>query len=183
MVLQLEIVVEAERKVVAFEHDAALVGIAGSIVAATIAEEAYMGHEAEFVGKAVRDTGLDADAVCYGCVRRLAFILSLAETEIDTAVAEEAYIAIAEECVAYVGIEHHEVEFATVVVAVILTDGCADCKFLREVETNFGKNLERCLIVAGITPEANLTSYIHVLREGSESHHSHSCECKNLFHK
>ena len=93
----LEVVVETERKVVV-EVDTVNFATFFKIL---IAEEAHVSYEAELLVEVERDAGLETDAPYY---RSVTFI-RLRETEVNTAVNEEANEISAEVGVTGIGVD------------------------------------------------------------------------------
>ena len=80
----LESVVETESKVVAIEHQAAIIAVAGlfgCIVGAFISEHAHVSHKAEIVAEVDRDTGTETDIPGNGGLAVIILVVSPAGAE------------------------------------------------------------------------------------------------------
>jgi hypothetical protein len=160
----LEVVVETERKVVV-EVDTVNFATFFKIL---IAEEAHVSYEAELLVEVERDAGLETDAPYY---RSVTFI-RLRETEVNTAVNEEANEISAEVGVTGIGVDF---ELVVSILNPSIVKTCADSPAVIEVIADFGSDsklitaakVSLCMSVAKRTTYINLCGY-------TECHNSHN---------
>lgn len=98
-----EAVIETKHQVVAVEVEAPVLGATvalGRVVAALVAEETDVGHEAEMLGQVERDARTEADAIFNGCVA-----VGASNAEVYAAIHKKVDLACLEIGVSGIGID------------------------------------------------------------------------------